>query len=392
MAGRAESAGTGNDKGRIVQAPVKLITPKDGKDKRVARPLDEVSCSMFIPDDVEVLRGAVFNPFYEDTVHQEHWRTAVRHWDFALIGTNLFRVKNDEIRPTVLNCLQSLSSASGRPEVKHLPLCVLGMSIGAGLTTRIVEAVPDRVIAAGPVCLEVGPRDTASRRVPMITIFGERDGRQMEILRRKLPEARADDAQWAIAVQWRRRHEWHRANNLIMPLFHRAIQYRCPSDRLPLDGPVQLAPYDPAAGWLGDLETWRSDRPVIASVTSGTIDARQACWLPDRYLAAVWQAFVVPQPRLRIVQPSGQGDGKPFEAYRSNSLLAARISVDEGVRAKRFELFDGDRKIGQFRGEPLTCSLDGLEPGIHALIAAATLEDDEVVLSHPNTIMVVDSR
>lgn len=73
-----KSIEVGSSKGSVVQTKVKLITPKDGKDKRVARPLDEVSCSMFLPDGIEVLRGAVYNPFYENTVHQEHWRTVVK--------------------------------------------------------------------------------------------------------------------------------------------------------------------------------------------------------------------------------------------------------------------------------------------------------------------------
>ena len=122
------------------------------------------------------------------------------------------------------------------------------------------------------------------------------------------------------------------------------------------------------------------------------MDAQQACWLPGRYLAAVWQAFIVPEPKLRIEQPADQGDGKPFQAYYSGRLPAATLSLDEGLQAERGDLFDGDRRIGQFKGEPLTCSLDGLEAGIHALIASATLQSGAVVLSHPNTIVVVDPR
>ena len=38
------------------------------------------------------------------------------------------------------------------------------MSAGAGISMRIAEHLPDRVIAVGPVCLEVGPRDARSMR------------------------------------------------------------------------------------------------------------------------------------------------------------------------------------------------------------------------------------
>lgn len=378
--------------GAIVRTSVKLLTPKDGRDKRVARPLDEVSCSMFIPEGIEVLRGALYNPFYEDTVKQEHWRTTVAQWDFGLIGTNLFRVKNDEIGTTVLRSLKELASVSGHAEVEHLPLCVLGMSIGAGLTTRIVEAIPSRVIAAAPVCLEVGPREVNSYRVPMITVFGERDGKQMEILRRKLPEARAHGAQWAIAVQWRRRHEWHRANNLIMPLFGRVIEKRYPPGKLPLRECVELADYSENDGWLGDISAWNSDNPKIAPVRDKTIEASEACWLPDRYLASVWRAFVVANPKVRIVQPAGQADAKPFTAYSPAHVLEVGLEIDKGLPWERIELFDGDKLIGKFSGNPLKCKPKTMKPGIHSLIASATLETGQKILSNPNTIVVVDSK
>ena len=47
----------------IVTCRVKLKTPKSGKDRRVSRPLDEVSCSLYVPPEAKVLRGVVFNPF-----------------------------------------------------------------------------------------------------------------------------------------------------------------------------------------------------------------------------------------------------------------------------------------------------------------------------------------
>lgn len=148
-----------------------------------------------------MIRGATLNAFYEPTVQQKHWRAAASCWGFAHIGTNLFRVRNDELRTTVLSALTTLAKVSEHPEVEHIPLCFHGMSIGGGLSSRLLEALPERTIAAVPVCLEVGPRDEASRRVPMVTIFGERDGRQMGILSAKLPAARADSARWAIAPQ-----------------------------------------------------------------------------------------------------------------------------------------------------------------------------------------------
>lgn len=387
----AASAAVQKDaEGTIFTVKVKLKTPKDGRDKRVSRPLDEVSCSMFVPAGVKVIRGAVFNPFYEPTVQQKHWRTAVGLWDFALIGTNFFRVRNDELGSTLLAELRQLAEASEHPEVEHLPLCVLGMSIGAGLTVRIAEALPERVIACGPVCLEVGPRDAASHGIPMITIFGERDGRQMEKLADKLPATRSEGAQWATAVQWRLRHDFARANNLIMPLFDRAIRHRYPKGQTPLKGPVNLQDYEEANGWIGDPATWRSQAPHIAPVARFKGNASKACWLPDADVAAVWQAFVVREPKLTIAAPKGFGDKQPFAPHPAGKPIAVRLQVASDLNAKKIDLYDGSRKIATLAGPPPQVTIEQLDPGVHALIAVATLDDGRLSLSRPNTILVVE--
>jgi len=375
--------------GGVFTVKVKLKTPKNGKDKRVARPLDEVSMSMYVSPCAKVVRGAVLNPFYEETVKQEHWRTATGLWDFALIGTNLFRVRNDELGLTIRQGLKQLAEASGCPEVARTPLCLVGMSIGAGLSTRIVEAMPEQVIAAGPVCLEVGPRDDASGRVPMITIFGERDGRQMEILARKLSQARAQHAQWATAIQWRLRHDFARANNLLMPLFDRAIRHRRTKGATPQAEPVKLRDYREADGWLGDPNTWAGGTPRIAPAKGFRGNAAKACWLPDAYAASVWQAFVVREPKLAILEPTGMGDGKPFSAHRAGKAVRVRVQVVDGLNPRRLELYDGDRKLADFEEGKREAAIRGLTSGVHSLIAAATDPAGEKHLSRPNTILVV---
>jgi len=378
--------------GGVFTVKVKLKTPKNGKDKRVARPLDEVSMSMYVPPGAKVVRGAVLNPFYEATVKQEHWRTATGLWDFALIGTNLFRVRNDELGWTVRQGLKQLAEATGHPEVAHAPLCLVGMSIGAGLSTRIVEAMPEQVIAAGPVCLEVGPRDGPSGRVPMITIFGERDGRQMEILGRKLPEARTQHAQWAIAVQWRLRHNFARANNMLMPLFDRAIRQRYAQGATPRAGSVALRDYREAAGWLGDPSTCADSLPHIAPVKGFKGDSTKACWLPDAFVAAVWQAFVVREPKLTIVEPAGMGDGKPFIAHQAGGAMRVCLQVADDLKPQRLELYDGDRKLAEFAEGKQEVVVEGLTPGVHALIAVTTDLAGRKLVSRPNTILVVGAR
>lgn len=367
----------------VLKASVKLQTPKK-ESKRAPQPLDEVPLNLWLPADTKVVRGLIVNPFYEKAVGQQHWQAAARHWGFGILGANYFGVRNAEFGPTLLQGLSEFAKTSGHRELEHVPCCFVGMSAGAGMSTRFAEQLPDRTIAVGPVCLEVGPQNEASMHIPMVTVFGERDGKQMEKLLAKLPEQRRQAAQWSIAVQWRRRHEFARANNMVMPLFDHAIRIRYPDEATPVDGPVKLNPIDESSGWLGQVSTWTRPAPAIAAYDKFAGDKSAACWFPDAYVAHVWQAFVVQAPRLSIQQPAGQGDGD-FHLHAAGRPIHVELKIAAGLKPQQVQLFDGDRPLGKFEGNQFTLEL---KPGIYTLIAVATTESGEKSISHPNTIIM----
>jgi hypothetical protein len=152
-----------------------------------------------------------------------------------------------------------------------------------------------------------------------------------------------------------------------------------------------LKPYPEEAGWLGDPATWRASAATIAAVKNYRGDASQACWLPDGYVAAVWQAFVVREPKLTVISPAGLGDGKPFSPHRADQPVRVEVRLAEGVTAERIDVFDGDRRLGTPSGKPLVLCLERLEPGVHALIAVAKTRGGGRLVSRPNTILVVGS-
>ncbi len=82
--------------GAVHSGKVKLAIPKKTNDKR-AGDAETAPFSIFVPDGVPVIRGVVFNPFYAKTVEQKHWRTAAAHWNFALMGANLFGVRSGDV-------------------------------------------------------------------------------------------------------------------------------------------------------------------------------------------------------------------------------------------------------------------------------------------------------
>jgi len=384
----ATASAVRGEEGVIHTVNVKLATPKSGKDKRAPRPLDSVPFAMWTPPGVKTIRGAVFNPFYVDAVKQKHWRAACSQWDFALVSANYFGVKNDDFKPSLLSALKQLGETAGHPELEHIPFCYVGMSAGAGMSMRFVELLPDRSIAAGPVCLEVGPRDEASMHVPTITVFGERDGKQMEKLAAKLPAARQVAAHWTTAVQWGRRHEFGQANNLLMPFFDHVIRKRYSADLSPRNGPVALHACPACEGWLTDMSSWDSAWPTVVAAKDVTADTAKMGWLPDAYVAAVWRAFVAKGSPLRIVEPAGMGDGQPFVLHQPDDAILMKVKVKDDAVFKVIEWYDGDRKVAEMPGDRREAAPLKWSPGIHTLIAVGLRADGTRVASQPNTFIV----
>ena len=362
-----------------LETQVKLRVPK--KDSKRAREggLEHAPFRLWLPAGVKTIRGVTFNPYYTKGVTQKHWQAACRQWDFGILAANFFGAKNDEIPTMIDTALGTFAKESGHPELANAKLCPLGMSAGAGMSTRIAEHLPDRVIAVGPVCLEVGPHDARSMEIPMLTVFGDRDGKQYEMLMVKLPAARAEGARFGIAPQWGRRHEFARANNLLMPLFDAAIRQRLGAPGEP------LKPYPEKEGWLGDISQWKDGGSTIAPFGKYTGDRAKAVWLPDAKTAHAWHAFVTFKPVLKLKSPPGLGDDQPFILRKVNEP----IEVFAGAMPKMdapIAVWAGADKLGELKQGKLTVKFS--KPGFYPVYLKAVDDTGAVTRSRPNTLIV----
>lgn len=346
-------------------AEVKLAKEKKKSDRAV-EPLGTVTLHVWIPDGVTTLRGAVVNPFNDKQVEQKHWQEVCRLWGFALVGANYFGVDRGEYRKTLADGLADLGKQLKRPELTNVPFVFVGMSAGAGMAVQFAEQLPDRTVAVAAVCLEVGPTTEAGRGIPLLTIFGEKDGKQMEQLLAKLPEARKAGALWGIAPQWGRKHEWGQANNLVMPFADTCVSLRLPKDADPAKGPVKLTALKEGDGWVG---YWSGNpaKGVIRPFKDVPKDVEALSWFPDHRTAAVWQAFVEQKPDLTIDEPVSLGDGKPF------TPLAADTPFTVKTKTASLQTFvrDGAIQIAAsepFKGDPKEVKVDKLSAGVHTLI------------------------
>lgn len=359
-----------------------LKTPRS-RDPVLGGARDRVFVKVWVPAGVKVVRGAVCNPFSKDEGVGKHWQAACRHWHFAYVQVDFDAVKKEEF--TLLEKgMNDLAKTSGHPELARVPICFTGMSRGGGMSMNLTEMMPARTLAAVPVCLEVGPATEASRKVPVMTVFGEKDGAQMEKLTAKLPGERKEEARWGIAVQWNRKHEFGQANNLSFVFLDDVI-----ARRLPREG-AELAVIPPEEGWLGDVSSWGKDgkRAVIASWKDYKGDRDRACWFPSERTAAVWRAFVSASKDVTITEPAGLGDGQAFGSHTAGKPVTVKVNVANAVKPTKVELWDGERRVGERSAAPWEFKAT-LKAGIHGLYATVH-EGDAVKSSRPHTIVVAE--
>ncbi len=355
------------------------------RDPVLGGPRDKVSVSVWIPDGVKTVRGGICNPFSKGDDVGKHWQAACRHWQFAYVQVDFDAVKKEEFSLLAAG-LTDLAKKTGHPELEHLPLCFTGMSRGGGMSMQLAELMPARTIACAPVCLEVGPGSDATRRVPVMTVFGEKDGSQMEKLLTKLPAERKLGARFGIAVQWNRKHEFALANNLSFVFFDDAISRRLPKQPV-ADKSTPLADISLEDGWLGAPGTWSKDGklPTIAAWKEYKGDRATACWFPTQRSAAVWQAFVGASKDVTITEPPGLGDKQPFILQSAKKPVTVKLTLGDGVKPARVVLWDADQRLAEKTEGPWTFEVS-LKPGIHALIA--TVEDGTRRTSRPHTVVV----
>lgn len=374
-----------DSRGTVARVEYTLKTPRS-REPVLGGARDKVFVSVWIPSGVKTVCGALCNPFSKGDSVSTHWQAACKYWKFAYVQTDFDAVKKEEFT-LLAKGLAELAKKTGHPELEYIPLCFTGMSRGGGMSMQMAELMPEQTLASVPVCLEVGPSSEAARRIPVLTIFGEKDGSQMSKLLTRLPVERKQDARYAIAVQWGRGHEFARANNLSFVFLDDVISLRLAKEAdAAKAGKLTEIPLE--AGWLGDPSTWGKDgrRPTIAPQKDFKGVRDEACWFPTQRTAAVWQAFVAGSGDVILEQPAGLGDKQKFNVHAADKPLAVKVSVAAKLKPAKVELWDAHERLAQRTEAPWTFEVS-LRPGIHSLFVTVE-EAGQTRFSKPNTIVV----
>lgn len=372
---------------RDVQAKIEYtLQTARSRDPVLGGTRDKVYVSVWIPAGVKTVRGGMCNPFAKGDTVSGHWQAVCRHWNFAYVQTDFDAVKKEEF-DLLRKGLIDLAAQTGHPELAHLPLCFTGMSRGGGMSMQLAELLPERTIASVPVCLEVGPKTEATRKIPVCTIVGEKDGSQLAKVLARLPAERKEGAHFAVGVQWGRGHEFFRANNLSFVFLDDVIAARLPQQK-ESTGPIPLKDIPLEVGWLGDPASWGKDgqRPTIASWNDYKGDRDHACWFPSQRVATVWQAFVAGTNDVTILQPSGLGDKQKFAVQPANKAILVKVAI--GTRKPtRVILWDAHQKLAERSEGPWDFEIQ-LPAGVHSLYATVEEAGGSIRTSKPNTVVV----
>lgn len=350
--------------------------------------LDRVEYGIWIPDEARPVRGLMFNPFgpaERSGPPEKHWHEACRLWRFALVTANYDGVNRQEFAATFRAALQEFARQSGRTELNHAPFVVAGMSRGGGYSRAFALEFPERAVAVAPVCLEAPPDEPSLRGIPFLTVFGEKDGGQMQKIMTAHPLRRGEGAQWCVAVQWGRGHEFAKANNVVIPFFDAVIHRRLPAASAESS---KLLKYPAEEVWFGDANSWNEKRRIgrIQRASDFRGDPSTQAWLPDERTARAWQAFVSADKAVKIVDPPGLGDGQPFVAHSPNTPVNVRVVV-KSPAAVKISLYDGERRIAEQEGLEAVFT-PSFEPGIHPLYSVVRTADGVERFSFPHTLIV----
>jgi hypothetical protein len=295
--------------------------------------------------------------------------------------------------------LKRLAEVSGIAEIEHLPFVSTGASAAGGSASRAAREFPDFAVATSPTLIgPAGIREVEQyAHVPLLFIFGSRDGRHLRQILEAVPTARRHHALWGSAPMWFVYHHTHKQKALMYPYFAECIRLRVPADHDFATGPAKLKALKEESGYLGLVDTWETNFPQAVPFKEYTGDPLKTVWLPTALAARTWQAFVSYNPRTVIQFPMFEGHstiGQPQPNGWHNSHLAADTPfeiaasgpIGHGVKVAFYADLAPLEVIKRAKDNPYRLTAAGLPPGLHVLYAITTFNGTQEI-SRPVTVM-----
>jgi pimeloyl-ACP methyl ester carboxylesterase len=267
--------------------------------------------SVFIPDGIKKIRG-IFVHQHGCTMEGKgiasaydlQYQAFARKWHLAIVGPDLYPQANhgcddwrnpeDGSGPALLIGLDSIAWLSKHPELKTAPWLLWGHSGGGYWTLAMLNAYPDRIVAAVCYSPAFDPHfdyPPAVAKIPvMIRHAGASDFNDpgvscWETALHTFSILRTMQGKVSIAYTPHQTHNLSYIRYMAIPFFESVL-----AQRLPPHGSTILTDMDETRAWLSDTVATGTAHAFKASTIS---DKNQSMsWLPDSVCAIKFLEYV----------------------------------------------------------------------------------------------------
>lgn len=349
----------------------------------------EKAVRLAIPTGLQTVRGLLVNTNSaggdtRDRYTLPYLKAFAALHGFAFLGARQFDSHPGSV--TVLkHALSRFAAESGHAELINVPFIAYGFSAGGGFANRLVNTLPERVIASAPLSsamrMDVPP---AALDVPVCMFSGDQEDRLIPMLTETMQTERARGAHWAWAMVEGRGHQEVDQVTLALPFLDHCIRLRYPAEADPRRGPVVLKRLDLSSGWLADHTTWHNSMTTIAPYSDPGANAATTSWLPDEEIAFLYRAYVTYAPPLKLTSPPS---GATWVLKPGANLT---ITADDTAfpNWQRMALYDGAHKLAEIAQGPVRFSVTNLQPGVHPFLVMGTDAQGLQRMSRPALVVV----
>ncbi|MEN6642483.1 MAG: hypothetical protein ABFE08_08565 [Armatimonadia bacterium] len=333
----------------------------------------EKAVRLAVPLGLETIRGLLVNTNAAGGDTRERYTLPYLRAFAALHGLGFLgaRAFNSHVGSvTVLeHALERFAGESGHPELVDVPFVAYGFSAGGGFANRLVNTLPERVIASAPLSsamrMEV---PVAALDVPVCMFSGEQEERLNPLLTETMQTHRPRGAHFAWAMVEGQAHRESDQATLAIPFLDHCIRLRYPAQADPRQGPVALNTLDLSSGWLADNTSWRSGLTSLTPYADPGARAATTSWLPDEDTAFIYRAYATFAPALRLTNPPSGA------IWVLNAGANLTVTADDtGLPGwRQIALYDGAQKLAETASGPARFVLTGLRPGVHGFFVMAT--------------------
>ena len=259
--------------------------------------------SLFIPDNVKVIRGVVgASSYFGGAGMYGTYRPVAKELEFAVI---LYYLGNPtEMRERaryddLIAALNHFAKETGHPELSYAKLVPTGLSLGGRQATQFAGYDPKRCLAFfsfhGAYSDRYGDLldATGIKGVPATFTFAETDDKVGRSPAQQAAAGRQLDAPWALDWDAKMIHPQVGKQDLNFAFLKAVAALRLPRE-IPVDKDFTMADINVEDGWLGLLETKGGPGKCVAAkaeiypYANYPGDKTKAQWLPDEATAKLW--------------------------------------------------------------------------------------------------------